>query len=244
MGMLGSLRRIAERLTGTRILRHLPRGIDVFYDLAHALPQYRLRTIFDVGSNVGQSADRFLARAPEAELYCFEPITASYRLLAEAYGNNPRVHCFQLAFGADAGRGTMSSEGTLRVNRLLPHNAVSEAATEEVRVEMLDGFCRQQAIEHIDYLKIDAEGSDLKVLEGGVAMLTEQAVDVVEVEAGMHPDNHDHVPLEQLKGHLELRGYYLLALYEQVPEQERRAARLRRSNAVFLSQSLMTRYSQ
>ncbi len=49
---------MAEKLTGTHIYRKLPRGIDVFGDMATILPNYRINVVFDVGANVGTSAAR------------------------------------------------------------------------------------------------------------------------------------------------------------------------------------------
>lgn len=53
-----TLIKMAEKLTGTHIYRKLPRGIDVFGDMATILPNYRINVVFDVGANVGKSAAR------------------------------------------------------------------------------------------------------------------------------------------------------------------------------------------
>ena len=42
MGIKGTIKRLAENLTGTYILKSLPRGVSPFHDIAVALPGYRL----------------------------------------------------------------------------------------------------------------------------------------------------------------------------------------------------------
>src|SRR5262249_42666995 len=50
-----ALKEMAEKLIGARILRTLPRGVDVFADLSKHVPQLNIKIIFDVGANLGQS---------------------------------------------------------------------------------------------------------------------------------------------------------------------------------------------
>ena len=102
-------------------------------------------------------------------------------------------------------------------------------------MESLDRFTRSQGIEHIDFLHVDTEGHDLEVLRGADRLLGSGGVDLIEVEAGMNPQNGTHVPIELLKRHLEERDYSLFALYEQVREVYERKPHLRRVNAVFVS---------
>jgi hypothetical protein len=71
----------------------------------------------------------------------------------------------------------------------------------------------------IDFLKVDTEGYDLKVLEGAERLLRSGAVAFIQVEAGMNPHNVKHVPLEVLKMHLEGRGYTLFALSSRLPNR-------------------------
>jgi hypothetical protein len=112
-------------------------------------------------------------------------------------------------------------------------------STERVKIVSLDSFCADNAIPHISYLKIDTEGMDLEVLKGACSMLSREAIDFVEVEAGMNPDNLHHAPFEDLKSGLESHGFRLFGIYEQVSEWPTGAPHLRRVNAVFLSGAMI-----
>ena len=49
------------------------------YDVAGSLPNYRFDVLFDVGANVGQSAIAYRKAFPNAAIYGFEPIGASFQ---------------------------------------------------------------------------------------------------------------------------------------------------------------------
>jgi FkbM family methyltransferase len=241
--MIGSLKRVVERLAGVRIYRTLPRGVDPIADLARAFPGVPGGVIFDVGANVGQSALRFAAAYPECRIYCFEPVQTTYMQLTKAVQGNERVVCERLAFGVAEGVGTMvlagPSDWCYLQSELRPRP--QETASEEVRVTTLDTYCSARRIERIGYLKIDTEGGDLEVLRGGEQLLSCQQVDLVEVEAGVNPDNRLHVPLETLKGHLDARGYRLFGIYEQMMEWPTGRPHLRRANLLFVSRQVIDR---
>lgn len=68
-----------------------------------------------------------------------------------------------------------------------------------------------------------------------MAMLTDQRIDLVEVEAGMNASDHRHISFEFLKEFLVSHRYYLFGIYEQVEEWSTGEPHLRRANLVFIS---------
>ena len=106
-----------------------------------------------------------------------------------------------------------------------------------VIVRTLASICAEYAIDRIDYLKIDTEGSDLAVLRGAEPLLAQDRVALVEAEVGMSPDNTHHVPIAEVVGFLEPRGYRLFGIYEQRLEWPTQQPYLRRTNIVLASPS-------
>jgi len=234
---------ILEELTNTHICRRHHRGIDLAQDIAAALPQYKVESIFDVGANIGQSAKVFLDAFPSAHIQCFEPVSKAFTELKQEFEKNSRVDCYQVAFGAKPGRGRMVLAGTSDVSfleRQAPGGGITtELDSESVQIETIDEYCRSNGVSHIGFLKIDTEGGDLEVLKGAVGMLTTQSIDLVQVEAGMNPQTSGFVSFEALKAFLESQGYFLFGIYEQKHEFISGEAHLRRTNPVFISNRMI-----
>lgn len=246
MAIRARLRKLLEPIVGTPELPPPPpepppppHGVDLIADIKTRLQNYCVSVIFDVGANVGSSAQQYLNGFPEATIYCFEPVAATYQQLQTNVGSAARVRCFQQAIGATAGAGTMVLQGTSDIfylaeatQRQAKH---ADAPRETVELETIDRVCAAQGIERINLLKIDTEGADLDVLAGAQRMVAEQRIDLVEVEAGMNPGNTWHVPLERFKTYFEARGYFLFGFYDQFYEWPTDEPHLRRANAVFIA---------
>jgi FkbM family methyltransferase len=242
MGVKGKIKKLAEQLTGTRIVRELPRGVDFAEDIAKWLPTYNVNTIFDVGANVGQSATLFLSKFPSSQIFCFEPVSDTFHQLQQRTQDDKRVNCYQLAFGSTEEEGKMVLEGSSDMFFLLDsttESANNGARMESVNVDTIDSYCQKNSVEDISYLKIDTEGGDLDVLRGARTMLVEQRIDIIQVEAGMSPTTDRHVSFESIKSFLESQNYYLFGIYEQVNEWPTKEPHLRRINPIFLSKKVV-----
>jgi FkbM family methyltransferase len=213
---------------------------DVWKSIETHLQELTVDCVFDVGANVGKTATTFRRHFPKAEIWAFEPVKASFEELVRTTADLERVHCFNLALGAESTTGEITADGTSTKNRLVP--AGSRKTTQSVAVVSGEVFCKQHEIEHIGYLKIDTEGHDLKVLRGFESMLRDSRIDVVEVEAGMSRDNKLHVPLANFLDLVQPHGYRLFRIFKQVSEKPTRGPYLRRVNAAFISPSVIERH--
>jgi FkbM family methyltransferase len=221
--------RVSGRL-GFPVGRHLPQGLSLVSDIKRLLPKLTVTHVFDVGANIGQSALMFSAAFPRARIEAFEPVASTFEQLKR---NAPRdTRCHKLALSAKPGTLRMASDELSELSR------VSETG-EEVPVETLDRFCEAGAIERISLLKIDTEGHDVDVLVGAQGMLELQRIDLVQVEAGMNPENQLHVYFEKFFSLLLPIGYRLFGIYEQCFEWPTNTPTLRRCNLVFGSGELM-----
>jgi FkbM family methyltransferase len=190
--------------------------------------------VFDVGANIGQSAQRFMARFPVTGLHCFEPVADTFGQLVENMAGDARVRCHQVALGSKDETALITADARSTGNRIIAGRAATSHAVESVTVRTGDGFCRDYGIEKISFLKIDTEGHDLQVIAGFAEMLRRQQADLIQVEAGMNHLNRRHVPLAEIMAFLAPLGYVLFGLYDQVHERKGRPF-LRRTNAVFVA---------
>ena len=239
--------RTALRRRNIYVLRDLPRGIEVAHDLSCAFGGKNFTTIFDIGANIGETANSFLRDYPSAHIWAFEPSTELYSTLANSLSQCKRVTCERMAVGSSVGEATLlhAQDTTMFHIASLGSSLLrteTTADSETVKMTTLDLYCRQHSINMIDFLKVDTEGHDLEVLRGAANMLQQRMIGCVQCECGLNPENTFHRPLEELKSFIESYGYRTFGLYEQVHEWPTNKPHLRRANVVFVSPKMIARY--
>lgn len=215
----------------------------MFQDVAISLPRLHVDTVFDVGANVGQSCEVYLRAFPKSHVHCFEPVAETFATLHQRMRGQSRVSCHRFALGAANAHEQMAtgaaSDLSYRLNSCSDELGTETNRIEEVEVRKLDNFCTSEGIQHIGLLKIDTEGNDLDVLKGASAILSAENIDLVQVEAGMNPENMRHVPFHNLNEFLLSHRYSLFGIYDQVHEWPTGAPNLRRINPLFISSKIV-----
>ena len=110
------VKRFVESVTGTRLFRRLPHGIDSCSDILAT--GHVVRTVLDVGANVGQSAARFREAFPHAAIHSFEPARVTYESLVE----NVRgldIQCHRVAVGREPGEAHLRVRGNSSTSHLV-----------------------------------------------------------------------------------------------------------------------------
>lgn len=182
-------------------------------DLKSNRKSFSPRIVVDVGANVGQISAFYLRIFPKAEVFALEPAPSSFNVLAKRLRNRRRLHAMQLALDESSGEAMLVDVPCSTGNHLL---SAGEAPRESVKVEKLSGddFVRRHGISKIDFLKIDTEGYDLRVLAGFSETLKAGRIEYIQVECTTSYDNDFHVHLERFMRFLDPFGYRLFGLYE------------------------------
>jgi FkbM family methyltransferase len=234
-----AFRALIERTFAIRMYRTLPRGIDLFADMARLLPRVIPQTIIDVGANRGLWAREARRRFPEARLYCFEPAPDTFLQLQYAYSNTSHVQCINSAVGDAEGEVVLQVEKQCDMSRVVaPSSLQTGEKLVRVPVTTLDSFAAASSISAINILKIDAEGYDLRVLLGSTRLLRSGVPEVIYVEAGFLDPPDVQVPFFAIHTELKKYGYSLFGFYEQVHEWKTSSPRLRRVNAAYINPRL------
>jgi FkbM family methyltransferase len=150
-------------------------------------------TVFDVGANKGEWSLYALSVAKSLKLYAFEPISEIYQQLKnnvsihEVFLNNcaiSRMKGTKEFFCYNRTSEAMACSTFYRRDEDVERRFVGKPEVIKVNVETLDSFCLDHDIQHIHFVKIDTEGSELDVLYGARALLTDQKIDVIQLEYG------------------------------------------------------------
>ncbi len=200
-------------------IRHVSKrtGVSALADVGKICVRDGVRTILDVGANVGQSAVRFREAFPEAAIHCFEPVLASCDQGRAATAGLPSVTWHRVAVGNAARTVTLYSDGVSQLASLATEGApdLAHHLTEpnEVSVIRLEDFCREHGIGRIDLLKTDTEGFDLDVLRGAEGLFASGQIGCVLCEVGFAAADAGHSYFPPVAEFLESLGWRLFHFY-------------------------------
>ncbi|VXD18746.1 hypothetical protein PL8927_610008 [Planktothrix serta PCC 8927] len=152
------------------------------------------QVIFDVGAYIGDWTKEVVKTASNLEIHLFEPNPIAYHKLLQ------NLHQFSspdtqlvpqnMGVGCQEGVQTFYRYGSLPVlSTLYRRVAVEQEGLQTpeaftILTTTLDQYCQRQAIERINYLKIDVEGGELDVLLGAEVLLKANRIDYIQFEYG------------------------------------------------------------
>jgi FkbM family methyltransferase len=126
--------------------------------------------ILDVGANLGVTSAIFSVSAPRGQIFSFEPSPSIYPYLLKTIAANDIKNCvpFQLALGAQSGQlEFFDNSASASASHLVVKDVTLGGHTHKVEVSTLDQVVKENSISRLDLIKIDVEGLELDVLNGG-----------------------------------------------------------------------------
>jgi FkbM family methyltransferase len=136
--------------------------------------------LLDVGANIGVISIPFVLRssAPAVAVEAVPDNVAMLRTNLELNALGGKVRVIPFALGATAGTGQIQVEGDLRAGEgtgtanILPDGSTYECVRQEIVVRTLDELVASGELEaRCSVVKIDTDGYDLKVLQGGTSFM-------------------------------------------------------------------------
>lgn len=148
--------------------------------------------IFDVGANQGEYVDNILkVMDNNTTIYAIEPLTAAYRILRKKFTKNKKIKIFNVGFSNKRGKSNIYFDEDTSVLASLYKREVKNMSLpvildkkETVTLSTIDFFCSRKNVSHIDLLKIDTEGHELKVLQGAKKLLQGNKISYIQFEFG------------------------------------------------------------
>ena len=179
----------------------------------------------DVGASAGLYSVMLAELAgPQGRVLSIEPVSFGHpawtRLLGVA--SLPNVQAYSMALGSQPGRGVMSvpvgRHGPVTGRSYLDWKTSGPGSNAEFRgrmdvdieVQTLDGLFASAGLTQLDFIKIDVEGGEMHVLEGGKQVIEKfRPALLVEIE-DRHTARYD-IGAEDVTGWLTSRGYSMHA---------------------------------
>lgn len=152
------------------------------------LAGFGFRVALDVGANTGAWSRLAAAAWKTGNVHAFEiaPGTARrFRDATAACADRRRIMLHE--FGLSDVPGIVPMYLVPHQDDLTcsdPHRAASGSIRFDGEVSTVDAFCRQHRIDHIDFLKIDVEGDEFRVLKGASEMLSGGRISCIQFEYG------------------------------------------------------------
>jgi len=153
-------------------------------------------TIFDVGANKGEWSLIASEHFPQAVIHSFEIVPQTYSRLVENCGHRENTVCHNVGLSDIEGTATVffspdKSGIATCVPKFSEQYHKYQPQKVEARVSTGDMFCADMGIETIDFLKIDVEGYEHKVLKGFERMLKRGKIKIIQFEYGyINIDTH------------------------------------------------------
>jgi FkbM family methyltransferase len=176
-------------------------------DLLKKLKTIQLTSsIFDVGANKGLWSLMVSEFFPQSTIYAFEIVPDTYAHLVTACGQQKNIVTHNIglsdAEGAttvyysaeQSGLATCLAGFTENFHKYRPMKVEASVTTGDI-------FCSDNGVQAIDFLKIDVEGYEHKVIKGFEGMLKKGLIKIIQFEYG-YVNVHTHFLLKDFHDYL------------------------------------------
>jgi FkbM family methyltransferase len=189
-------------------------------------------TLIEIGAHEGTGTLDLARTYPYGRIYAFEPNPRAFAVLSERVHGQAHVVAVNLAFATAAGEATLHLRpgGEDRDASLLEPRRRSGGegvcAGVRVRCATVDEWCRQRGLTRVEFLRLDAGGFELQILQRSRTLL--ETTLVVVTKTYRHKPRAGIVSYPILRLFLEMAGFELLSHWYQ-EEGEGEAVFLRKA---------------
>lgn len=144
----------------------------------------------DVGCHKGEVLDVILSTSPKGFHYGFEPIPDLYSKLVDKYSVNSSIRIINAALSDKKGKSTFNYVVTNPAYSGLQKRSYDHEGVLDMSISV-DCFILDEVIDHhpIDLIKIDVEGGEMGVLQGGRQLINKDQPLII-FEHGLGASDH------------------------------------------------------
>jgi FkbM family methyltransferase len=204
-------------------IRRQDKGVDL---VDPYMEQYRIlgsdiKTIFEIGAADGRDCVRYTELFSQSRVYAFEPVPESFQQLKQKAETCKRISVFNSALSDAPGTAEFHISNWIDSSSLLkpkPTGSTFDAyqassKSISVLVDTIDHVCIREKVTHIDLLKMDAQGAELKILSGAKAMLEKNSVDMIFSEIHFMESYEGAARFDQIVLFLKNYGFQVHNIY-------------------------------
>ena len=157
------------------------------------------RVVFDIGANVGDYSriieEKALAYRTDIDLHLFEPTKSCFAVIESKFNSNrATINNFGASDSNCKARIFYDKEqsglASLYQRNLACYDLKLDQS-EEIILKRLDQYIEEKGIKHVDFVKIDIEGHELKAFEGFGKYMSGEFIDYIQFEyGGANLDSH------------------------------------------------------
>jgi len=204
------------------------------------LQDYGIKTVIDVGANIGQFALMIHKIINDAAIYSFEPISECYKELVNKEDQINKLKCFNLALGKETREGVINRNEFLPSSSILDMESLHKEAfpyTAKTNQEKINITSLDKIHNEIDWiqkilLKIDVQGYELEVLEGAKNSLN--SVDLIIVETTFLKLYNNQPLFEDVYNFLYSRSFRYRGNFDQIINPN--TGRILQADAIFVKE--------
>ena len=181
--------------------------------------------LFDIGANIGTVALPLAKTYQQAKIIAIEPTDFAFQKLSRNIELNPelakRIQLEQAFVTEKSSQPqTIMAYASWNISkndsRKHPIHGGIEKESKEVLVTSLDDYCREHGIAKVDFIKVDTEGHDFKVLQGAAGILKESRP-VVIFEIGQYFLVEQKITFDEIFNFFMNLNYTLVDLKTDLP---------------------------
>ena len=152
------------------------------YIIKHLKKDLQDGVIFDIGANIGDWSKFVIQEYVDIsyKIYMFEPSLATFKQLKNNITESNKSLLYPIGFGdkQETSQIFYDNEAQGSASILMKDAKFSE----EIKIETIDGFCKENNIEKIDFLKMDVQGYEYNILLGSKEMLSNGKIKYIQFE--------------------------------------------------------------
>jgi FkbM family methyltransferase len=172
--------------------------------------------IIEAGAHIGRDTIKMATLWPKATIYAFEPVRPLFEKLTENSKAYPNIHRYNLALSDHTGKETLyvSSGASSAVSSLLePHEYAQQRPNvqftpQQVETITLDEWAKLHKVSVVDFMWLDMQGAELRVLNAAPNVL--KSVKALLFEVSLTERFKGNPLYDEAKSWMESHGFVIV----------------------------------